>query len=420
MLTENKMSADHPQEFGKLKGAIAELLRTDRFYLGLLVSTEIILSDLNDTAWTDGFRIGFSPQFVANHDRKLLAAVMAHECDHVLSLHPFRIKDRDRSLWNVATDYVINRYLTQRGYTLPKDCLFPPEDHDWNAERWYRWLLDNPDKQPKTPQNVIIVFDDLFPPDGDGDGDGDQNGKGKGKSKKGLIGKPIDADTEKKIKERAKMIKEIAKVSKELADAHNKTMGKNAGAGSADQNRAIGDLIDPRINWIEETSDFLRAISRVDYSWKRFSDQYLNRGFYLPKLSVERIAPIVFAVDTSGSMDINALKKAGGAYESMRPILNPEMTYVVYCDYSVNGVEEIGDFDPVEFNPVGGGGTRFSPVFEWIEKQDFDQIAGLIYFTDLHCSDYPQSEPEFPVLWVTDNQHFKAPPFGRVTVINDH
>jgi predicted metal-dependent peptidase len=61
--------------------------------------------------------------------------------------------------------------------------------------------------------------------------------------------------------------------------------------------------------------------------------------------------------------------------------------------------------EPLQFK--GGGGTAFKPVMEWIDNNNV-QPSALIYFTDLECSEFPE-EPNYPVLWATDNLKLKAP-----------
>lgn len=66
----------------------------------------------------------------------------------------------------------------------------------------------------------------------------------------------------------------------------------------------------------------------------------------------------------------------------------------------------------------GGGGTAFSPPFDWIERQG-EQPVALIYFTDGYGYDFAK-EPPYPVLWVLDrnNKGFN-PPYGDVIRIRE-
>ncbi len=46
----------------------------------------------------------------------------------------------------------------------------------------------------------------------------------------------------------------------------------------------------------------------------------------------------------------------------------------------------------------GGGGTRFTPVFDWVERLDRRPDL-LVYFTDAK-GEFPDKEPSYPVLWL--------------------
>ena len=63
---------------------------------------------------------------------------------------------------------------------------------------------------------------------------------------------------------------------------------------------------------------------------------------------------------------------------------------------------------------VGGGGTRFTPVFDWAEMQD-GQPDLLVYFTDAD-GQFPQQMPQYPVLWLVKG---KSPvPWGQRVQLN--
>ena len=47
----------------------------------------------------------------------------------------------------------------------------------------------------------------------------------------------------------------------------------------------------------------------------------------------------------------------------------------------------------------GRGGTDFRPGFAWLDEHDI-RPGVCLYFTDMECSSYPETEPGFEVLWV--------------------
>ena len=64
-----------------------------------------------------------------------------------------------------------------------------------------------------------------------------------------------------------------------------------------------------------------------------------------------------------------------------------------------DAAEYAPDEIPEEIMLKGRGGTDFRPGFEWLDEQGI-QPAVCLYFTDMQCSSYPETEPGFPVLWV--------------------
>ena len=62
----------------------------------------------------------------------------------------------------------------------------------------------------------------------------------------------------------------------------------------------------------------------------------------------------------------------------------------------------------------GGGGTAFTPVFDWIEREGLHPDA-LVYFTD-GDGEFPALPPHYAVLWLIKG---KAPvPWGRRIQLN--
>jgi predicted metal-dependent peptidase len=62
----------------------------------------------------------------------------------------------------------------------------------------------------------------------------------------------------------------------------------------------------------------------------------------------------------------------------------------------------------------GGGGTRFTPVFEWAENLDRPPQL-LLYFTDAK-GEFPKREPSYPVLWLVKGK--EKVPWGQRIQLN--
>ena len=90
---------------------------------------------------------------------------------------------------------------------------------------------------------------------------------------------------------------------------------------------------------------------------------------------------------------------------------------VIHCDTEIREVEDVQSEDIDSITPKGRGGTRFSPVFEYIAENDLDPKA-LIYFTDGRCYE-TLTEPSYPVIWcIYENKNFK-PQFGEAIFVDN-
>jgi predicted metal-dependent peptidase len=146
----------------------------------------------------------------------------------------------------------------------------------------------------------------------------------------------------------------------------------------------------------------------------------LQYGLYLPSYVKEGVT-VVLAIDTSESISMYWLRRMAEEFarlhEEVRPLL-----YVIQCDAVVTKVDRYDPAEPVapeDLKPVGGGGTSFRPVFDYVEEQGLSPDV-LVYLTDGEGA-YPEQEPAYSVLWLL-TQSLPAhsgyyPPFGIVGVL---
>jgi predicted metal-dependent peptidase len=121
---------------------------------------------------------------------------------------------------------------------------------------------------------------------------------------------------------------------------------------------------------------------------------------------------VVFAIDTSGSIDNDMLQEFLAEAQLALEDLNPEKLTVLQCDTQINAVNVYEPGDKIDLKVYGRGGTDFRPVFQWCKEQD-EEPRVLVYLTDLDGS-FPEEAPEFPVIWVSDRK--ADVPFGDVVV----
>lgn len=163
--------------------------------------------------------------------------------------------------------------------------------------------------------------------------------------------------------------------------------------------RLVKELIEPTIPWFELLRQWLREQTNDDWNWQKPNTMYGQSEFILPVLLSEKIGSVVFATDTSGSIDQTALAQFQTEKQTCLDDLKPNKLIDIYCDAAIHAVREYGPGDQIALDAPGGGGTDFRPVFDHIDTLP-EQPKCLVFLTDT-MGTFPDSPPAYPVLWVT-------------------
>ncbi len=118
----------------------------------IIVNLEIRENLDIETAGTDGKVIFYNPTFLENLSEKQQTFIFAHEICHVAFEHMYRSEGKDKRLWNIATDSVINALLKQDGLPLVEGGVDIPEAKNYDAEEMYNKLLREKKKQEQQNQ----------------------------------------------------------------------------------------------------------------------------------------------------------------------------------------------------------------------------------------------------------------------------
>lgn len=93
----------------RLQNARLSLLQMQPFYAILLMYMKFSLDLTCETAYTDGNRIAFNPDFMNDLSDSELEFVLMHEVLHTVLGHPFRHQqDYDQQAFDIACDIVVN------------------------------------------------------------------------------------------------------------------------------------------------------------------------------------------------------------------------------------------------------------------------------------------------------------------------
>ena len=175
----------------------------------------------------------------------------------------------------------------------------------------------------------------------------------------------------------------------------------------------VDDMVNVTTPWHEKLERYMSSKVKDGYSWNRPNRRFVGQGVYLPGTDyTARMGELVVAVDTSGSLDITELSYFNSHINRILETCMPEKVTVLYCDSDIGGTAEYTpDELPITLKPVGGGGTSFKPVFNWIEEYA-GEVECLIYFTDGYGDQDEISKPAVDTVWVTTG--IEEFPFGEV------
>jgi predicted metal-dependent peptidase len=373
---------------------------------------------------TDGRQILFNPEFVHSLQPEELQAVLAHEVLHCALAHHCRRGQRDPQLWNEAADLAINPLLRANGFSLPEGALIDTAFDNMSAEEIYARRL-----QPKQSGDSSSAGESggsgasqeeqsrqhsPLPESGLQTVSGTQAEEGLAhRGRPGGFGEVMDATDD---DGRPASVAERSRQQQEWNIAADQAIrsAKACGREPSSIDRPLTESRQSKQDWRSVLRDFVAARTPCDYRWYPPNRRFVASGLYLPSVEQVGLGTIVIAVDTSGSIGENELTQFAGEISAICDEAQPESIHVIYCDATVQAVQEFGPSEPVRLEPKGGGGTDFRPVFQWVEEKSIDP-ACLIYLTDLFCHSYPDP-PEYPVLWVTDSR--RTAPFGETLRIS--
>ncbi len=354
-------------------------LLLDQPFFGVL-ALQLVLVERTDipTMATDGVHLFFSPSFLDTLSRDETIAVICHEVLHCAAGHCWRKDGRDHQQWNIACDYAINPIVADASMKLPAGALLDAQWQGKSAEYVYARL----------PQQ---------PPQAKGQGQGNGNG----------CGEVLDAPATDEDGNAAPTAADWQQIAAQAVQA-----AKVRGKLPASLARTFGTLVQPIVDWRSLLRRFVTETTTSDYSWSQPNRRYLHVPLYLPQLHAHACGPIAIAIDTSGSIDDTLLRQFASEVNAIAQDLQPARVDLLWCDARLHRVDTFERGEAVTFKPIGGGGTDFSPVFDYYDDNPDMAPACLVYLTDLQGS-FPSDAPTYPVLWACTYAAGIAP-FGEV------
>jgi predicted metal-dependent peptidase len=388
------MSAADPvgRAAAKLAAARARLILERPFLGALTMHLPLVASSVCRTLATDARAIYFNPEHVLALSLAHAQFVLAHQALHCALGHFARRAHRLSAHWNAACDYAVNALLAADGMKPPPDAL-------WNAD-WSRLSAEEIYPLLVAPSGAATLDEHWFEA-----------------SDAGGIDQPSVSRSDIRVEGDAAALDSsgVALLShwqQRLAGAALEA--SKAGRLGAHWNAVAESVLQPTLPWPALLQRFMSAIAHEDYSFARRSRR--EAAALLPgRQSGE--AQLVVALDTSGSISREQCAEFLAEVNALKAHVRARVTLLA-CDAA------LAPGSPWRFEPWdaldlpeglrGGGGTRFTPVFDWVSAQPLRPDA-LVYFTDA-LGEFPERAPEYPVLWLVQG---RAPvPFGERVQLN--
>ena len=400
---EVKVSEDYKKKFFDLVNKVNFSLMEDKenFYGYFLFQIEKEIKFDISSATSVNFKgakyvICFNPIIFLELNIKQMETTIKHEILHILSQHLIRardLKDKYSTLAiNLAMDVVVNQYLDYLPqYSITLEWINNKYDLKLEPYKNFEYYLekiqteldlqenDENGEEIDSNENVISEFDPEKTHDTWDDSDEidektlrDFTEKFVDNSKKGIT--PTYIDT---------MIKSLKNSKGELP--WNLFLKKLMGTVEANKKKTI-------------TRRNRRQPNRLDLRGEL-------RGHK---------AEIAVAIDISGSISDEEYKQAIKEVLNIVKNYNQEIT-IIECDKEIRRAYKVKSVKDVKERIATGGGTKFSPVFEYANNK---KINLLVYFTDGKGEEKLNVMPRgYKVLWVISGRGDKLSlenPYGAV------
>lgn len=428
----------------------------------LLMHITYSLDDGTATAYTNGERIAFSPEFLDGLSDSELDFVMMHEILHIVLQHCLRSDENDPELYNMAADIVVNSIIMAenggdpRSITLSKygESMHKAPDGKegsvYTAEEIFQMLCSSP-KSRKLGKGNASGGGGLNKGDS---GKADDPGKDISKeenSDKGIQGNDENTSpSQEKGRAQKKQAKpQSGNHSRGTWDDHSRwgktenddilrdvwvkrfcdackaisirDPGNSRGTIPMFAQRMLDELMKPQTDWRRILSDFIQEEIN-DYSFSPPDRRFDDCPFFLPDFNEkdETVKDILFMIDTSGSMSDKMITAAYSEVKGALDQFNGKLRgWLGFFDAEIIEPKPFSSLDEfMVIKPAGGGGTDFQIIFEYVDKHMIEEPpASIIILTDGYAP-FPKEElaKGIPVLWLINNEKVD-PPWGKVARI---
>lgn len=433
-----------------IDGIKRKLLIKYPIFGSIIANLEFQASKDIETSGTDGKVLLYNPKFLGDLSEKQQIFLFAHEVCHVAFDHIYRSEGKDKKLWNIATDSVINALLKQDGLPMVEGGVDIPEAINYDAEGMYNKLLEEKKKQEQQNSQGNQEQQNIQENQEQQNSQENQSQQEKadiGHDTHSLWDKAIEdrkkeqqKESEKKeqeqrqtkkqekmekIEEKKQEEKEAEKKSKFVEQGERETFKQNkiekrkklqelsreltimssqeAGTGIQREGKTLSDIgiATPLIDWRRLLSQAIR----YDEEYTR-KNATMRNGYFRHKLEQFPMIETEILLDTSGSVSEVLLKNF---LRECKNILENSKVKVGCFNTEFHGFTELKkpeDIDNMRF-PIGGG-TDFDVAVEAFSRKATNKII----FTDGYA-EMPKKTVK-NVIWIVFDNEKINPKGGKV------
>lgn len=360
------------------------------------------------TAATDGQKFYYNSRFIMLLKPKEVEFLVGHEVLHVVYDHMGRIGNRDPQMFNIANDYAVNADLKRHNvgtFITSVPCLYERKYDGKASEEIYDDLMKNVkhiDINSLLDQMIDDHLEDEGEGDNDGDGDGDKEANGKGRPK-------MSPEDRERLRQE---MKQAIISAASTCEAGQLPLGVE---------RLIKQHTDPVMPWRELIQTNLISAIRADYSWMRPSRRGWHMDAIMPGMNPGEEIDVVVSLDMSGSISNSQAQAFLGEIAGMMDAFDGYKVHVFCFDTKTYNPQDFNSdsMDTIdEYEPMGGGGTDFDCIFEYLKENAIDPKR-LIVFTDGYpCGSW--GDPDYcDTTWIIHGDKNPNPPFGTFAIYDE-
>ena len=423
----------------KLSAARTRLILEKPFLGALVMHLPMVAREAEQcrTTATDARAFYFNPDYIQTLTLSQTQFILAHEALHCALGHFARRRHRVRRRWDVACDHAVNLMLVEEGLKPAPGALLEKSFKGLSAEEIYPLIpddtieetldqhsydedgddqnqnQDNTEDEGESSDSGDANDEQSGPAPSAGESADDQESAGAGAG----AGEPSDQQPDQGKTSQQQPLSDSERDELEtlwrqrlVAAAQQARQAGRLGESLA---RSIDDLVQPKLPWRALLSRYMMSAARDDYSFQRISRR--EGAAMMPSLHSGQM-DVVIALDTSGSIEAQEIAEFIAEVDALKGQLRARVTLLA-CDETITaGPLTYETWEPIE--PVtelgGGAGTRFTPIFEWIEHENVRPNL-VLYFTDAE-GEFPSHEPPYPVLWLVKGN--QPVPWGQRIQLN--